>query len=62
MLMHFIKNGCDQMEMITTKYKNYYVNVARLMAESLPRPKLKPTILVTGWNEFLPLVTVTTEV
>ena len=43
--------------------KNYYINVADLMDIHeprcrLPRPKHKPTIYVTGWNEFLPLVVI----
>ena len=45
---------------------NYYINVKKLMENqklhtpkcNLPRPKHKPTIYVTGWNEFLPLVIV----
>jgi len=37
----------------------YYVNVAELMKDQeLPRPKMKPTIFITGWNEWLPLVVV----
>ena len=36
----------------------YYINVYDLMMLDLPRPKLKPTVLVTGWNEWLPLVVV----
>lgn len=35
----------------------YYVKVKELMNNELPRPRLKPTILVTGWLEFLPLIT-----
>jgi hypothetical protein len=38
--------------------KQYYINVAEVMARQLPRPKLKPTVLVTGWGEWLPLVVI----
>jgi hypothetical protein len=37
----------------------YYINVARKMYEQnidLPRPKMKPKIFVTGWNEWLPII------
>lgn len=39
----------------------YYINVASIMNLKqprckLPKPKLKPTILVTGWKEWLPLI------
>ena len=54
-----MKTRGDIMEMITTKYKNYYVKVADLM---LPKPSHRKTIFVTGWNEWLPLITEVTEV
>ena len=46
-----------------TKYpidEKYYINVARIMQQKqhLPRPRLKRTILVTGWNEFLPIISI----
>ena len=42
----------------------YYRNVQRKMKELgiYPRPKLKPTILVTGWNEFLRIIHVEAEI
>ena len=40
----------------------YYINVQYLMNKSLPRPTLKRTIFITGWGEWLPLITVDTEV
>lgn len=44
---------------------NFYVNVKSLMIKQglidLPRPRLKPKILVTGWNEWLPIITMETE-
>ena len=51
--------------MKNTKFNpEYYINVALLMQLKnprckLPRPKLKLVILVTGWGEFLPIITVT---
>lgn len=41
----------------------YYINVAEIMQLKTPRrklqkPTLKPTILVTGWNEWLPIISV----
>jgi len=47
------------MIMEVTNFKDYYVKVADLM---LPKPSRRKTIFVTGWNEWLPLVSVTTEV
>ena len=50
--------------MKNTKFNpEYYINVALLMQLKnprckLPRPRHKPTIYVTGWNEFLPLVVI----
>ena len=46
--------------------EKYYINVARIMQMKtprcrLPRPRLKPTIMVTGWNEWLPLITIEAE-
>ena len=46
--------------------ENYIIRVADLMKIRsprcrLPRPKLKPTILVTGWEEWLPLIQVECE-
>jgi len=41
--------------------EKYYINVKELMNKQLPRPKLKPTVLVTGWGEWLPLVVDTCE-
>ena len=38
--------------------KEFYVNVRDLMNKRLPRPKLKPTVFVTGWGEWLRLVIV----
>ena len=45
----------------------YYINVASIMKLNhprcrLPRPKMKPTILVTGWNEWLQIKTVETGI
>ena len=42
--------------------KKYYVNVKDLMVQLLPRPRLKRTVFVTGWGEWLPLITVECEV
>ena len=42
--------------------KNYYINVKELMLKQLQKPSLKPVIFVTGWNEWLPLIKVETEV
>ena len=41
----------------------YYINVASKMKENniYPRPRLKRTVLVTGWNEWLPIITMETE-
>jgi len=44
----------------------YYINVKEIMKLSHPkcslsRPKMKPTILVTGWNEWLPIITIEAE-
>lgn len=39
----------------------YYINVLELMIKSLPRPRLKRTIFVCD-GEWLPLITVETEV
>lgn len=41
----------------------YYINVALLMQLEtprcrLPRPKMKPAIMVTGWNEWLQVILV----
>ena len=41
----------------------YYINVSEIMLLKTPRcrlqkPTLKPTILVTGWKEWLPIITV----
>ena len=41
--------------------KNYYVNVHELMNLNLPRPKHRTSILVTGWGEWLPIITVECE-
>ena len=45
----------------------YYINIAEIMKLKtprcrLPRPKLKPTVLITGWNEWLPIIKVETDV
>jgi hypothetical protein len=45
----------------TKKDSKYYINVAEIMQLETPRcklyrPKLKPTIVVTGWNEWLPII------
>ena len=42
--------------------KRYYVNVRELMVRALPRPRLKPTVFVTGWGEWLPIITVEADV
>ena len=36
--------------------RKYYINVKELMIRQLPRPRRKPTVYVTGWGEWLPLV------
>ena len=36
----------------------YYINVKELMDKQLPRPSLKRTVFITGWNEWLPLVVI----
>lgn len=47
--------------------KKYYINVAEKMQLKkpqckLPRPKPKtPKILVTGWNEWLRIITIEAE-
>ena len=43
--------------------KKYYFNVAEKMRiNKLPRPKPKtPKILVTGWNEWLRIITIEAE-
>ena len=50
-----------------TKYpidEKYYINVGKIMQQKqhLPRPRLKRTILVTGWNEWLQIKTVETGI
>ena len=45
----------------------YYLNVAKIIQLKtprcrLPRPKMKPTIIVTGWNEWLPIISVEAEI
>lgn len=45
----------------------FYINVAQLMELNspkctLPRPKMKPTVFITGWNEWLTIVQVETDV
>ena len=44
--------------------EKYYINVAKIMQQKqhLPRPRLKRTILVTGWNEWLQIKTVETGI
>lgn len=47
--------------------EKYYINVARIMNLKTPRcrlqkPTLKPTILVTGWNEWLQIKGVDTGI
>jgi hypothetical protein len=51
----------------TKKDSKYYINVAEIMQLKTPRcrlqkPRLKPTILVTGWNEWLQIKGVDTEI
>ena len=50
------------MEITYTKCPDGYINVAELMNENLPRPRLRPTVLVTGWGEFLRIISVEAEV
>lgn len=38
--------------------ERYYINVCSLMKQTLPRPRLKPTVYVTGWGEWLRLIIV----
>ena len=38
--------------------KDYLIKVRDYMPTVLPRPRLKRTIYVTGWNEWLPIVKV----
>lgn len=40
----------------------YYINVRDLMNKQLPRPKLKPTVFITGWNEWLQIKGVDTGI
>lgn len=45
----------------------YYLNVAKIIQLKtprcrLPRPKMKPTVFITGWNEWLTIVQVETDV
>ncbi|WP_407374526.1 hypothetical protein [Methanobrevibacter sp.] len=52
------KDGIDE---------KYYINVAEIMRLKTPRcrlqkPTLKPTILVTGWNEWLQIKGVDTGI
>ena len=42
--------------------KRFYIKVKDLMVKSLPRPRLKRTVFVTGWGEWLRLITVDCEV
>ena len=53
--MTLLNRGYDKMNTID---KKYYVNVKELMVKQLPRPRLKPTVFVTGWGEWLQLVIV----
>jgi hypothetical protein len=51
----------------TKKDSKYYINVAEIMQLKTPRcrlqkPTLKPTILVTGWNEWLQIKGVDTGI
>ena len=38
--------------------EKYYINVKELMLKQLQKPRLKPVVFVTGWNEWLPLISV----
>ena len=45
----------------------YYINVAEIMQLKHPRcklsrPKMKPTVLVTGWNEWVNIIQVESDV
>lgn len=45
----------------------YYINVAEIMQLKTPRcklsrPKMKPTVLVTGWNEWVNIIQVESDV
>ena len=45
----------------------YYINVAEIMQLEtprckLPKPKMKPTVLVTGWNEWVNIIQVESDV
>ena len=35
----------------------YIIKVKDYMPTVLPRPRLKRTVLVTGWGEWLPIIT-----
>ena len=54
--MVLLKGGCDKMTRID---KKHYVNVKELMNKQLPKPRLKPTIIVDH-NEWLPIIKVDT--
>ena len=36
--------------------ENYIIRVGDYMEKDYPRPRLKRTVLVTGWKEFLPII------
>ena len=40
---------------------DYIIRVKDYMPQILPRPRLKRTIIVTGWGEWLPIIKVETE-
>jgi hypothetical protein len=51
----------------TKKDSKYYINVAKIMQLKtprckLPKPKMKPTVLVTGWNEWVNIIQVESDV
>ena len=60
-LCTFTRMGFIKMTLLKFNPK-YYINVASKMKENqrYPRPRLKRTVLVTGWNEWLQIKTIGT--
>lgn len=46
--------------------ERFYINVKSVMENQgifdLPRPSLRPTVYVTGWNEWLKIISVESEI
>ena len=64
------KNGQIKNYGVVKMDERFCINVKKLMVEQelpapkckLPKPKLKPTVFITGWNEWLQIITVECEI